>query len=123
MIPSWLLVFLGGGMGSVVRFGVGRYFDNLGNTFPYGTFLSNILACFILGIVLGLKHAGGVRMDRYYLLAVGFCGGFSTFSTFSGEILDLIQNDKLPTALIYIGLSIIVGLVSVYFGFKAQEVL
>lgn len=123
MISTWAMVFLGGGLGSIARFGVNRYFENIDSAFPYATFIANFIACFILGMILGLRVSGDINLEKYYLLGVGFCGGFSTFSTFSGEILALIEADKLGLAMLYIAASLIIGVMAVYLGMKAQEVL
>jgi CrcB protein len=87
-----LLVFLGGGLGSVCRWGLGFALQPLLPKFPFNTLLANGMACLVLGAVLGLYATGNVSEERKLLLATGFCGGFSTFSTFTAETWQLIQN-------------------------------
>jgi len=115
---SLLLVFLGGGLGSLCRYGFGYFLDNSQNVFPWATFTVNILACIVLGVLLGIEVKTGLKSTYKLLFATGFCGGFSTFSTFSGEALALIQDGNIATALLYIGCSIIAGLIAVYLGYQ-----
>lgn len=109
MLKSLILVFLGGGLGSLFRYSIGRWVGTLHtHYFPFGTLLANILACFILGLLVG---AAATRQDfsghTKLFWTVGFCGGFSTFSTFSLEAVSLFQSGYSGTTLIYIGLSLI----------------
>jgi len=87
----FLLVFLGGGFGSVARWGLSLAIQPLLPRFPWATLAANGLACLIMGILMGHQLSTGVVEQRRLLLAVGFCGGFSTFSTFSAETLTLWQ--------------------------------
>ncbi len=118
-MSNLLYVFLGGGLGSLCRYAIGQYVTT-DSSFPIGTFVANILACLILGVLLGFQLKENFQ-DNYSLLFItGFCGGFSTFSTFSGESLKLFQTNQAGIALLYIGVSIIFGLLSVYLGYKVQ---
>lgn len=98
---SWLAVFLGGGIGSLMRFGIGKIpFTSL---FPLNTLISNILACFLLGaIVYSVKPQGNWQL----FLTIGICGGLSTFSTFSKETFDLFQSGNYAIALANILISV-----------------
>ena len=103
-----LAVFIGGGLGSIARYGISKVLLNLlpGN-FPVGTILSNILACLIMGAVLYLY---GNKVESGYIrpfILIGFCGGFSTFSTFSLETVYLIKQNLLAYAALNIAVSII----------------
>ncbi|MFT4534814.1 MAG: CrcB protein [Saprospiraceae bacterium] len=118
-MSNLLYVFLGGGIGSICRYGIGQYMASE-SSFPVGTFIANILACLILGILLGFQLKENFQENYSLLFITGFCGGFSTFSTFSGESLKLFQNNQAGIALFYIGISIIFGLLSVYLGYKVQ---
>ncbi len=86
-------IFVGGGMGSCCRYLLSSWLHALGNYFPYGTFLSNVLSCLVLGAVLYYIHENNQSQIWKYLVAVGFCGGFSTFSTFSNELLLIMKED------------------------------
>lgn len=108
-------VFIGGGLGSMSRFAIGHLYT-LKNGFPIGTFIANILACLILGILLGYHLNKPISSEMRLLLLTGFCGGFSTFSTFSSETLKLIQGQQIGWALGYVLLSVVLGVLAVFFG-------
>ncbi len=93
-MPHFLLVFLGGGFGSLARWGLSLAIEPLLPRFPWATLASNGLACFVMGILLGYQLNYGLLEQRRLLLAVGFCGGFSTFSTFTAETFQLWQNGQ-----------------------------
>ncbi|HRO74790.1 MAG TPA: CrcB family protein [Crocinitomicaceae bacterium] len=98
---SWLAVFLGGGIGSLMHFGIGKI--PFTNQFPLNTLISNIVACFLLGtIVYSVKPQGNWQL----FLTVGICGGLSTFSTFSKETFDLFQSGNYAIALANILISV-----------------
>ena len=89
-----LAIFLGGGLGSLARFGVGRLVLSFGKSaLPWGTFLANVLACVLLGLFV---YVYGPKLEKHVFwrafLIIGFCGGFSTFSTFSYETLELFRS-------------------------------
>ena len=112
-----IAVFIGGGLGSVLRFLVNKIEIISENNFPYSTFTSNFLGCFILGLVLGyfIKNENPNSI-LFLFLTVGLCGGFTTFSSFSNESLQLIQNGEILTFLAYLFSSLVVGILSVYGG-------
>lgn len=120
MYISYGLIFLGGGLGSVCRYYVGQLFDN--TSIFWGTFFANILACLVLGLLLGYESASGLKMNHKLLFATGFCGGFSTFSTFSAEIVSHIQKGEVGLGLMYLSGSLIAGIIAIYFGYKIMEV-
>ena len=116
-MKSVIAVFLGGGIGSVARFllsaAMQRTFPGL---FPYGTFAVNILGSLLLGILIGLSSRSLPTPEWRMLLAVGFCGGFTTFSTFSLETAELLRGAHYTAALVYTGASVVVGLGAVCAG-------
>tara|TARA_B100000945_G_C20222292_1_gene521188 strand:- start:227 stop:601 length:375 start_codon:yes stop_codon:yes gene_type:complete len=117
MLKEIIAVFVGGGLGSVLRFLVNKIEIISENNFPYSTFISNFLGCFILGLVLGyfIKNENPNSI-LFVFLTIGLCGGFTTFSSFSNESLELIQNGEIFTFLTYSLSSLVVGIVSVYAG-------
>ena len=117
MIP-YLLVFAGGGLGSICRYGIARYLENHDLTFPLATFIANAISCIILGVLIGMNLKETMHAHYRFLLMTGFCGGFSTFSTFSGETLLLIQSGSFFHAFSNIGLSLLVCLFCIYLGLK-----
>ena len=109
-----LAVFVGGGFGSLCRYALGLYLPS--SSFPVGTLVANICACFILGYLTGYLLKNNVSDYWKLLLGTGFCGGFSTFSTFSKETLELSQDALTFTALMYLILSLVLGILAVYLG-------
>lgn len=97
-------VFIGSGFGGLVRYSLGRWIGSLHNYhFPYGTFVVNIIACFVLGFIIGIaEHKQILSPNARIFLAVGFCGGFSTFSTFSSESVALFEQGHHMTLALYV---------------------
>ncbi len=113
-----LLVFLGGGLGSVVRFGISLLIRNFGWTFPLATLISNVTASFIIGVLTALTLKGILSDEQKMLWATGFCGGFSTFSTFSNETVHLFQSGNALTAALNMALSVFLCLLATFLGLK-----
>ncbi|HNR49246.1 MAG TPA: fluoride efflux transporter CrcB [Bacteroidia bacterium] len=117
---QYILVFVGGGLGSITRFGIGnlsiRFF---GTTFPYGTLISNLLSAFIIGALVALAFEVSRISDQTRLLLItGFCGGFSTFSAFTSETFMLLRNHQATAAIMNILISIIGSLIFFWAGWK-----
>ncbi len=115
---NYLLVFLGGGLGSICRYGIAQFLNNQSYTFPYATFLANVLSCILLGFLVGLTMKEGISGNQKLLMMTGFCGGFSTFSTFTNETFQLFQNGQIGTALLYVGASLMLCLLCIFIGLK-----
>ena|SRR6478736_4190929 len=117
-MKSVLLVFLGGGLGSVLRYLLSKGINSATSpTFPSGTLVVNILACLVLGFVIGLAEERQIISPSARLFwTVGVCGGFSTFSTFSNETLLLLQNSMTLSAALYVSLSLLLCLGATFGG-------
>ncbi|TRZ43729.1 fluoride efflux transporter CrcB [Robertkochia solimangrovi] len=117
-----LLVFIGGGVGSAMRYLIGRWLNPLFESFPLGTFLANIIGCFIIGFTLELVVKGDHLTHRQLLLiATGFCGGFTTFSTFSLENFLFLKNGDYLHFLVYSISTFAIGLTAVLVGASSAK--
>jgi CrcB protein len=118
-MQKYLLIFMGGGAGSLLRFFISRYFNPLFISLPIGTLLANVLSSFLLGITLALlqeKFEGNVWLQPFVI--TGICGGFSTFSTFSSETFDLMKSDNYHWALLNILLNVVLCIIFIAVGMK-----
>lgn len=117
------LVFFGGGLGSVVRFTLGKWINALHQQhFPWGTLVVNAIACLAVGLVIGLAdHKQIISPNARIFWVIGFCGGFSTFSTFSVETISLIQNGFYLSSTLYIASSLFLCLSATYVGLFLGE--
>ena len=118
MLRTILLVALGGAFGSVCRYLVSRMMES---SFPWGTFTVNILGSLLIGLLVGLVTKGVLSPDMKLLLVTGFCGGFTTFSTFANETFGMMKaGDALQMAL-YLGASVVIGILAVWLGMSISE--
>lgn len=125
MWKSILLVGLGGGVGSIFRFLAShltkKYWDG---TFPIATFLVNLTGCLLIGVFVGmLLKSQNMSSDLRMLLVVGFCGGYTTFSAFALENLELIQNEKYFVSIFYMLASVIAGILLVWVGIALSKLI
>lgn len=124
MIKNILIVALGGSIGSVLRFLINTLISNKisSNKMIYATFIVNIVGCFIIGYLAGIFEKQSTISTTLKLLAItGFCGGFTTFSTFSIENYNLLQSGNYITSIIYITTSIFIGLLFVGLGLSLTK--
>lgn len=112
-----IFVFLGGGFGSVLRFIIGKWLNNSETGIPYGTFVANIIGSLLIGIILGLAAKNDtLSQSQTLLLATGFCGGFTTFSTFAYENHVFLKSGDFMSFAIYTVASFVVGFLAVFIG-------
>jgi len=120
MITKLLLVGAGGFIGSVFRYAVGGAVQTLSQSvaFPYGTLAVNILGCFCMGILSELVDTRAlISTDTRAFLIVGILGGFTTFSAFGNETMNLIRDGEAALALINVGTQVLLGLGAVWLGY------
>jgi CrcB protein len=121
MIKNILLVGLGGGLGSIARFITTNVSQKYLATFlPYGTLIANILGSFLIGILLAYLIENPSQNFKL-LLVTGFCGGYTTFSTFTYENFSYLQNGQIGMFLLYALGSIAVGLLAVFVGYHLMR--
>jgi CrcB protein len=118
MLRTILLVGTGGFIGSVMRYLVQVFIEKgLTSTFPWGTFVANVAGSFIIGVVFGLADKGNVLNAEWRMfLAVGICGGFTTFSSFAYNNLNMLKDHSYGQLLLNIGGSLFLGILAVYIG-------
>lgn len=116
-MKNLILVFIGGGFGSVLRYLLGKWLNNANDGIPYGTFAANILGSLIIGFILGYATKSEiVNQSHTLLLATGFCGGFTTFSTFAYENHMFLKSGDFMSFALYTIASFVVGFLAVFAG-------
>jgi len=112
-----LLVFIGGGFGSTLRYVIGKYMNSTETGIPWGTFTANILGSLLIGIILGLAAKNdALSSNQTLLLATGFCGGFTTFSAFAYENHMFLKAGDFTSFAMYTIGSFVVGFLAVFLG-------
>ncbi len=121
-MKTLLLVFLGGGTGSIARYLLGKLYNDSSSGIPYGTFTANILGSLLIGLVLGwaLKN-NSLNSHTTLLLASGFCGGFTTFSTFAYENHLLLKSGDFTSFVLYAVATFTLGIVAVFGGIEIAK--
>ena len=125
MIKLILLVGTGGFLGTTARFLTSRYFAAyFPSSFPYGTFVVNVLGCLLLGIIYGIAERGNFISSEWRMfLTVGFCGGFTTFSAFAAENIAMLRDTEYFNFFLYTGSSIFIGLLAIFAGIMITKIL
>lgn len=123
MLKALLLVSIGGAIGSSMRYLTSILMQKwLSQNIPWGTFVANILGCFLIGVLMGYFTKLQLNNNDYKLLLVtGFCGGYTTFSAFAFENFNMWQQGNNTAMLIYIATSVIGGLIAVFSGFAISK--
>lgn len=118
MLRTILIVGFGGFIGTIARFLVAKYFqESVVSVFPWGTFVVNIVGCFVIGMIYGLTEKGDFLTPDFRLfLTVGFCGGFTTFSSLANDAFLLMRQEEWFRFAIYTSFSFFIGLLAVYAG-------
>lgn len=125
MLRTLLIVTLGGGIGSALRYAVSKFVqDSTNGAFPYHTFAVNIVGCLLIGLFYGLAARGHLGNNAItLLLTTGLCGGFTTFSTFCNENIALLRGDNAFVALVYVASSVFCGLLAVALGYLIIDII
>ena len=109
-----LIVGVGGGLGSVIRYLLSLIPLNETTPFPINTFIINTLGCIMIGFIAFYAMKNNLNENWVLFLKVGICGGFTTFSTFAIETVQLMRNGDASIAVIYIALSVLIGIFSIF---------
>ena len=120
MIKNFLIVGLGGAVGSMLRYAVQKFFQaQTAAAFPTGTLLVNIAGCFLIGILWSLVSRSLTwNEEMKLLLMTGFCGGFTTFSAFTLEGIGLLKENRTVLFVIYLTASVVGGLLATFIGIR-----
>lgn len=117
-LKSLVLVFFGGGIGSSIRFLLSKYSIKNFISFPVGTSVSNLVGCFIIGLLIAYYDRNDIaKKDIFIFISIGFCGGLTTFSTFMLDIFYMVKSENFQNLLVYFSLNFILGFFFIFLGF------
>lgn len=122
MLKSLLFIFIGGGVGSIFRYLIDFYVQrNIRIVFPLGTLLANAIASFLIGFLVQKIQHHNLPVAYKYLFITGFCGGLSTFSTFSYENIKFVSDKQTLLSAVYIGISVTLCLLCTFIGIAISK--
>jgi len=123
-VVSWRMLWgiaVGGALGTLARWGIGAWAQRFSAEFPYGTLTINVIGSLILGFLLRYMTQTNAAPELRAALTIGFCGGFTTFSTFSYEAARLLEDGSTLRAVTYMAASVLLSLGAVFVGFAAAR--
>jgi len=125
MIKNILLVGLGGGLGSILRYLCQKWFnETYPQPFPWGTFVVNLTGCFLIGVIYAVSEKStALSPQTRLLLTTGFCGGFTTFSTFAFENMNMLRSGDTSYFLLYTIGSVVLGIIGVFAGVAIMKLI
>lgn len=113
----WIFIFLGGGLGSILRYYISLLFKNVSSQYPLGTFMANLLGCLLIGVFFGMLHnTDMLKKEIHLFFAVGFTGGLTTFSTFALDNVHLFRSHSFLQPLAYSLATTLLGILMVLVG-------
>ena len=122
MVKDIIIVGIGSGIGGICRYLISSFMGQTSNGFPWGTFVVNVAGCLLIGILWGVMSRFQNLSPSFSLsLMVGFCGGFTTFSTFSKEGLALLQANNFTLLALYTIGSVVLGVTAVALGYYTTK--
>lgn len=124
MLRTLLLIGLGGGLGSILRYLINVWMQkNITNGFLYATFTVNLIGSLLIGLLMGYILKTNGASDLKFLMVIGFCGGFTTFSSFAYENYTLLQSGNISSSILYTIASVVLCVLAVWLGIVLAQML
>lgn len=124
MLRTLLLIGLGGGLGSILRYLINVWMQkNITNGFLYATFTVNLIGSLLIGLLMGYILKTNDASDLKFLMVIGFCGGFTTFSSFAYENYTLLESGNISSSILYTIASVVLCILAVWLGIVLAQML